>query len=279
MAQTQITQAQTAGANVPATINPQEAAQILAAAGFDTKGMVEADLIQLAQIVRHELDTTKEGVDLQPTRIKINKDSCTFVDAFNASTDELRGVVVYKQKARGLWKRGENIPLCSSLDGVTGTADDENKMALCAACPHNAWGSGVDEAGNPTAGKACKEMRRVFIAQENSELPVVLTLPPTSIKEFDKYISARVSQGIPDTAAETVFRLVPMKSDANFQYAVVQPKLGKRLSPQEMLRFSKMRSTLQVAAAKMAVVAEDYSTEAEEGAGAAAAGTDDKEPF
>lgn len=276
---TQITQiTQPAGANALATINPQEAAQILAAAGFDPKGMAEADMIQLAQIVRHELDTTKEGVDLQPTRIKINKDSCTFVDAFGASTDELRGVIVFKQKTRGFWKRGENIPLCSSLDGITGTVTETNASKSCAACPYNEWGSGTDEAGNPTAGKACKEMRRIFVAQENSELPVVLTLPPTSIKEFDKYISARVSQGIPDTAAETVFRLVPMKSDANFQYAVVQPKLGKRLSPQEMLRFSKMRNTLQVAAAKMAVVAEDYN--AEEGAGGqAAAGDDTEEPF
>jgi len=238
--------------------------------GVDVTGMSEADIQALAEFYRQELELTSQGFDFQPTRYKINKDSCTFVDPFGNSVDELKGVIVFKHKARALWPRESesNIPACSSMDGVTGQLSDEGREQLkipngqtCATCPFNQWGSGTDELGNPTKGKACKEMRRIFLLIEGQGMPAMVTLPPTSIKEFDQYISARAQQRIADIAAETIIRLVPA-GEGKFRYAKAQFKKGAAVPPQRMIELAKMRSAVQAAAERAGLdLHEDYGVE------------------
>lgn len=233
------------------------AEKALVAAGIDVTGLTEAEKAELAQVYADELKMSGEGIEFRPSRIKIQKDSCTFVDEFGQTLDELVGVIVFKQRTRGLWERGNNIPLCSSMDGRTGVSA-EGETRSCATCPYNQWGSGTNEKGEPTRGKACKEMRRVFIAQPDAYVPVFISLPPTSLKAFDSHISARLSKGIVDTAVETIFRLIPEKSEGGFSYAVIALKMGRRLSGEEMLRYIKMRDKVATAAAKMGITEEDY---------------------
>lgn len=228
--------------------------------GIDTTGLTEEQKAELAQLVEHELEISRGGMDLRPTRIKINKDSCTFVDPFGKTYDELKGVVIFKQKTRGLWEKGENMPLCSSVDGLCGLTREKERR-LCANCQFNAWGSGRDESGNPTKGKACKEMRRAFILLPGAFLPVVVTFPPTSLGSYDEYFSARVAAGTPDIAAETIFRLVPQKSGSGFAYAQVQCKMGAKVLPADMLRYSKMRNDIKAFAESMDVDSDDYQTD------------------
>ncbi len=244
----------------------------LVLAGMDTTGLTEAEKAELAAAYKRELEATMDGIEFRPSRIKIQKDSCTFVDEFGQSMEELVGVIVYKQRTRGLWQRGNKIPLCSSMDGKTGVESATGVARSCASCPNNAWGSGTTEAGQPTRGKACKEMRRVFVAQSGAYIPVFISLPPTSLKAFDTHISARLSKGIPDTAVETIFKLVPTKSENGFAYAVISCKMGRRLSAQEMLEYSKMRDLVATAAAKIGVTEEEYMEGGDEEDGASATG-------
>src|SRR5690606_40186209 len=58
----------------------------------------------------------------------------------------------------------------------------------CATCPLNQWGS--DESGS--GGKACKNMVRLYILREGDAFPLMLTLPPTSIKNWANYLAKRV---------------------------------------------------------------------------------------
>lgn len=259
------------------------AEKALVAAGIDLTGLSEAEKAELAQIYADELRMSGEGIEFRPSRIKIQKDSCTFVDEFGQTLDELVGVIVFKQRTRGLWEPGNRIPLCSSIDGHTGFDTRTGKARDCATCPDNQWGSGRNEKGEPTRGKACKEMRRVFIAQPDAYVPVFVSLPPTSLKTFDSHISARLSKGIADTAVETIFRLIPEKSEGGFSYAVITCKMGRRLSGQEMLRYIKMRDKVAAAAAKIGITEEDYMQDEAEGevAGSSygAGGMDDDQPF
>lgn len=273
---------QTAGANALAPLNIQEAKAFLNGIGYsETTGMPEADVIQLATIMRQELAMSQQGVDLKPVRFKINKDARVFVDPFGKSYDELVLVIVYKQITRALWEKGNSTaPLCSSKDGITGTERDTGTTKACANCPYNAWGSGVTESGEKTKGKACKESRRIFGADNPYTVPKLLSLPPTSLKPFDEYISARVAQGIADTAAKAIFRLVPGKSEGGFNYAVIDCRLGAKLPLQEMMLYTQMRSKIAAVAAQMEITDEDYGLdEVSMGGGQAAAGADESEPF
>lgn len=250
----------------------------LVKAGFDLSELTPEEQAQLTELYQQEFEVSREGVDLQPVRFKINKDSCTFTDPFGNGHAELRGVIVYKHKVRGLWNReSENkIPECSSWDGKNGLATETNENRTCATCPMNAWGSGTDEAGNRTRGKACKEMRRLFVVLEGYHLPVMVSITPTSLKNFDSYISARLTRGIPDIAAETVITL-SLETGGRFPYAVAQFKMGERIAPKRMLELSKMRTGIEAAAAKIGIENEDYPMD--DGNGAAAATEDDDEPF
>ena len=233
----------------------------------------EEERRQLVEFYRQELAESKTGIELKIPRIKISRDSLQFMDELGNPQKELEGVIVFKHVARGLWDRNDKenpAPVCSSLDGIYGTPDERGEaMGIavgqpCANCPFNQWGSATDEFGNPTRGKACKEMRRVFLAQEGAQLPSVLTLPPTSITAFDKYISARINRGIADIAAKTRFTLREEKDGAR-KWAVAEPHLGAPVPPQQMLRLAQLRRDIQQAAARMGVDEVDYDTSAESG--------------
>lgn len=214
---------------------------------------------ELAELYRQELEISREGVDLQPIRFKINKEACAFIDPMGDTHKELRGIIVFKQKIRGYWNRAaeDNIPECFSHDGRIGIRRDSGEEHSCADCALNQWGSGEDEAGNPTKGKACKEMRRIFLVIEGYHLPIVVVLPPTSIKAFDRYESARLTQGIPDIARETIITLT-LQHGAKYTYAVANFRVGEPVPPGRMLELKRMRNALQPAAETMEIGEDDY---------------------
>jgi hypothetical protein len=205
-----------------------------------------------------ELQHTLSGVDLQLSKVKINKDLCQFVDESGETVRELVGVIVYKDKTRGYWDRSaeDNVPECSSIGGVTGTTRG-GETRSCANCPYNQWGSAVDEKGEPMKGKACKEMRRIYLASKNTAVPIFVTLPPTSIGAFDKYISARVTKKITDLARETKITLTPEKG-GKFTYAVAQFALGEPVSPKDQLAYYELRKWAKAHADRTPVEVEDY---------------------
>lgn len=231
--------------------------QALALAGVDVSGMTEQEKAEFLKFYQQELDVSREGIVLRPSQIKINKDACNFVDPSGQSLDELRGVIVYKQKNRGYWSKesDDTIPECSSTDCVIGVTRD-GKERRCAECPLDAWGSGEDEAGNSTRGKACKEKRRAFFILPGYQLPAFVNFSSTSLKEFDEHFSFRRTKGIVDVGMETVVNLVPAGSGKR-TYAIAHFKLGAPVQPMEMMRLAKMRVAMQEAAQAMGVVQDE----------------------
>jgi hypothetical protein len=103
---------------------------------------------------------------------------------------EIIGIIVDHHPVNAFWGEkyaGQNNPPdCSALDGKVGLTLDGQQLP-CNSCPHNAWGSAEDGRG-----KACKNMHRLYILRDGDFLPLLLTLPPTSIKNFADYIAKRV---------------------------------------------------------------------------------------
>lgn len=103
---------------------------------------------------------------------------------------ELIGVIVDHYPINAYWRDKysglSNPPDCSSMDGIVGI-DIEGKAHQCSTCSFNQWGS--DENGT---GKACKNMHRIYLLREGDLFPIMLTLPPTSIKNFSNYLAKRV---------------------------------------------------------------------------------------
>ena len=103
------------------------------------------------------------------------------------SEKTLEGIILYNHSAYTLWPEGSEYdedtkPLCSSVDGKTGIGVPGG---ACATCPMNAYGSAKDGG----RGKACKNMRHLYLLRSGEYMPLLVSLPPTSIRPFKEFLN------------------------------------------------------------------------------------------
>lgn len=97
---------------------------------------------------------------------------------------------ISKQYYEKKYSEGDDgAPDCFSIDGVAPDAASPKKQcATCAACPMNAWGSRITEAGKKA--KACQDSRRIAVVPSGDILneglggPMLLRIPPTSLNNL-----------------------------------------------------------------------------------------------
>ncbi len=103
----------------------------------------------------------------------------------------IEGVILYNHAACAYWASGseydENTaPLCSSNDGRTGYGTPGGP---CDICSFNKYNTATDSKGNVTKGKACKNMRQLYILRSGEYMPLLLSLPPTSLRNFNDFMN------------------------------------------------------------------------------------------
>ena len=96
----------------------------------------------------------------------------------------IEGVILFGHPSNAYWPGGEYdedqaIPVCSSSDSVTGYGDPGGS---CVNCELNQWNTG--ENGK---GKACKNMRQLYILRSGESILIQLTLAPTSLKPYSEF--------------------------------------------------------------------------------------------
>lgn len=132
------------------------------------------------------------------------------LDGGEDAEKELLGIVVHVQNARAFWRNpfgsGEGAvpPDCTSDDAVTGVGDPGG---ACAQCPYAAFGSDSRQRG-----QACKLVQRLFLLRPGASLPVVVNLPPGSLKNARKYLLRLVSNG---KRASSVLTRLTLEKDKN----------------------------------------------------------------
>ena len=115
------------------------------------------------------------------------------------------------------YKEGEQAkPDCFSNNGDKPDAGSKQPQAKsCQACPHNQWGSKIGENGGK--GKACQDSVRIAIAPPDQvNDPMLLRVPPASIKALGELGTACAKRGVPYNAAVTKI---------SFDLASATPKL------------------------------------------------------
>lgn len=110
-------------------------------------------------------------------------------------------VVLNLQKSKTFYIEGytegsEEKPDCTSSDGILPDAGAKAPQCdNCALCPHNAWGSGKNDKGEATKGKACSDVLRLAVASPAKlDDPFMLRVPPASLKNFaevSKWLSGK----------------------------------------------------------------------------------------
>lgn len=137
----------------------------------------------------------------------------------------IHGVVVFFKDQNGMWEdeyTGENSPPdCSADNGQFG---EGTPGGVCQTCPLNQFGS-----GKGGTGKKCKNMRRLFILRESDILPIVINVPPSSLRDARKYFLRLASQGVPYYGVVTEFTLKKDKNEGGIVYSKIELALKDRL--------------------------------------------------
>lgn len=136
------------------------------------------------------------------------------------SAKTISGVVLMARTQRAYWAEkfggGNEPPNCASLDGKIGQGTPGGD---CSECPFNQFGSAVGNDGEPSASKACKEMKLLFLLRPGLLLPEVVVLPPSSLGAYRKYATMLTSRGKAVSAVITEVGLKEASSKDGIKYA------------------------------------------------------------
>ena len=104
----------------------------------------------------------------------------------------------------------------------------ENPEGLCENCPMNQW----ETAAGGGKGKACKEARLLFTLLPGRVLPVVVSVPPTSLQPVRKYLLRLAGEGTPFYGVTTKFSLHKVDGSGAIKYSIIDPAKGDMLTPE-----------------------------------------------
>ena len=132
-------------------------------------------------------------------------------------------------------------PDCFSTDSERPDPSSPIKQCdTCAMCPHNAFGSGTDQNGNATKGKACSDSKILAVFVPNFGVHS-FKIPPASLKNFGLYVKQLSVNGIPLGTVKTLVGF-----DLAMSYPVLVFKFGGFLKQEHLPELEKLSLSLEV---------------------------------
>ena len=183
-----------------------------------------------------------KGLPISYPRIKmLHQDAKAFQFVSTGEVkNEFRAIIVYVDAGRVWWEKpfgqGESgqMPDCFSRDLYSpDLAITHPQSKGCASCPNNQWGSDVRPDGTKGKGKACKEIRRLFVIPEGHISPHVISTPPSSLKALGSYfVTVRDRKFKAVQEVVTKFKLVTKNNDGGIAYSELALELGEKVPDQ-----------------------------------------------
>lgn len=192
------------------------------------------------------------GLDLDFERIKIPSGGTTMFEvpgdesSDTVSVKDFKGVILYHHPVLAFYKNkytgGNQPPDCGSYDGLNGIGEPGGS---CTTCQFNKFGSGEN------GSKACKARRRVYLIMEGNLIPVLLTLPTGSIREFTRYIMRLWRKGYTTSAVVTKFTLRKAVNSGGIAYSQAQFNIDRVLNSDEEALLTAMAEKVKLFSGKI----------------------------
>lgn len=149
-------------------------------------------MIDAGDFTKEELAEDMEGLQMRFQKVKIPSGGMVQFELPSDDPDNpdyaktLEGVILFSHSNNAYWAEGseydeDTSPLCSSVDGKTGIGEPGG---VCATCALNQYGTAAN--GN---GKACKNMRTLYLLRSGDYMPLQLSLSPTSLRPFNDFVN------------------------------------------------------------------------------------------
>jgi len=219
----------------------------------------QEELTDLQIAIMEESALEEFAFDFVPQRFKMPTGGNVFFTLDDEPVKEFTAIVALSQKARAFWPTKDQLglpPFCSSPDGQNGWAaqsppmeqlqaadkhpfrhpvlpviqeTDERGPYNCARCPLSAFGSDPKNK----RGQACKSLRRLVMLVDGHTMPILLTLPPTSVKGWDRFCTGLQSRKSAYFAVRTQFKLEKQTNADGVEFGVVVASVAGKIETQE----------------------------------------------
>lgn len=176
--------------------------------------------------------------------------------------ESIEGVIIYKQDIRGYYNTpytgGHEPPSCSSQDTRTGVGDPGGE---CGQCPYAEFGSSDNADGTQGKGQACSERIRMFILTANDRIPMMIVLPPTSLKAARRYFLRLTSKGdgMPYYGVVTRINLVEAQNAGGIKYSQAQLSIASMMAPEQIEAFRQLNSVFKPVLSTVPVGGSDFA--------------------
>ncbi len=187
------------------------------------------DVVNVQEALKKELAGLKERVE-PPSGYMISTKGKAFNLPNGSSSDGPLTCVILDWVTANTYFEGiynpKDIkpPVCFAISAEPAKAVPSDKAPkqqskLCADCPKNEWGS--DPQGGK--GKACKNTRRLLIvptdATEKTQ-PWIISVSPTGLKYFDKYVNTLADMGVHPLEVTTEIKFEPNDDYPSLRFEV-----------------------------------------------------------
>lgn len=227
-----------------------------------TKKPQTSNDLQIPDELKDVFDVSQntEGITPRLPQIKIIHRGQLYEMPDDTKVPSFEGIILDQHPANAWWEKdisesgGNAIPDCFSLDAITPEPNSEKLQSQkCADCPQNQFGSDKKTG----KGKACKNMKRLHILMEGSSLPRRLTVPPTSIKSFESYLTNLIDRGLPYACCVSTFSLAKKVSES-FEFAEIKLNLDRVLNKEELIYVAKLIKQYKEEARHQEIRADEY---------------------
>ncbi len=215
---------------------------------FPLMKMTEDEVGKFVQLSVDELGLTTTDFD----RIKVPSGGALAWEVPDENGEptyakEIDGIILRTRRVRAYWSTpfeegGGDPPDCKSPDSVTGYGKPGGN---CGACPLAEFGSAPGRDGRPSRAQACQQRLFVFLLRPQRRLPILISLPPTSIQVGRKFIQRMWDRGIHPQRVVTHWALEGDKNKDGIDYAKAKPRIGDHLSEDMMRRCMAYAAALQ----------------------------------
>jgi hypothetical protein len=158
----------------------------------------------------------------------------------------VEGVIVNFNDFRTYWEEGFDgsgtPPDCYSIDSRSGVGTPGGE---CSSCPLSQWGSSADGKG-----QACNLKRKLMIVPEDRNLPIVLDVPPSSLKPIKDYFLNLASFGKKFYHIISRFSLEVDKSKGGIKFSKLKIEMARPLDETEKDMIDKYVSSIEASMTK-----------------------------
>jgi len=134
--------------------------------------------------------------------------------------DVIEGIILMHRDIRLYWKEdytgAKTPPDCFSDDTITGHGDPGG---VCELCPFNEFGS----TRKGTKAKACKQMKLLFLMKPGNSLPIIVPVPPTSLKPVKEFMLQLAMEGFKYRHVVLSIGLESAKNEGGIEYGRIVP--------------------------------------------------------